>query len=134
MNAGRELDALIAEKVMGWTVYRWNSEGGYDAWLKGFRAADAHAIFLSNSNTLSCFSHVDNNDRLQIKEWHPSTDIAAAWDVVKHLQRPFSLERWSDGRWQASFASKIARGMWPVAETSELAICRAALRWLGVEA
>lgn len=67
MNAGRELDALIAEKVMGWT---WNE---FTAWSpSGSRNA------IQFKNDLS---------------WLPyySTDIAAAWEVVEKIKQRSSI-------------------------------------------
>lgn len=66
MNAGRELDALVAEKVMGWT---WDEN---TAW----------------SPTGSRNARVADGD---LWWWLPpySTDIAAAWEVVERIR-----ERW----------------------------------------
>jgi hypothetical protein len=69
MKPGRELDALVAEKVMGFDVYPNNSE---------FLPADTMAIKFNN---VPCYS----------------TDIAAAWDVrAKMLERGYKLELRSD--------------------------------------
>lgn len=58
LEAGRELDALVAEKVMGWTTFE---EYGQTFW----RAPN------------------DGTRYLEPREF--STDIAAAWEVVKKL-------------------------------------------------
>jgi hypothetical protein len=58
MPAGRELDELVAEQVMGWqTSISWG--GSY--WIDGFVV-----------------------EREKVK-WNPSTDIAAAWEVVEKM-------------------------------------------------
>lgn len=59
MKPGRELDALIAEKVMGIPISEFNFL--WDKWASG-------ASMLSNS-------------------YHYSTDIAAAWEVVEKLRK-----------------------------------------------
>lgn len=51
----RELDALVAEKVMGWRIHHRNTAHYV---LPGMRDYKVQAL---------------------VSEWHPSTDIAAAW-------------------------------------------------------
>jgi hypothetical protein len=67
MKPGRELDALIAEKVMGYSDVKVGFIDGIN-WDKGFPPGKkiAHAIS------------------------HYSTDISAAWEVVDKL-----LDKWS---------------------------------------
>lgn len=60
LDAGRELDALVAERVMGW------KRMGDDFWQ------DSHG----KPRTLSSTS---------FGSFAPSTDIAAAWEVVEHM-------------------------------------------------
>lgn len=69
MKAGRELDALIAEKVMG-----WKNEVAF---------ADAKSL---EDHMGSYKSHVRAED-FPVSDLlpHYSTDIAAAWDVVQKL-------------------------------------------------
>lgn len=71
MPAGRELDALAAERVMG-----WRTEDVFDPlWYSISPLGDHHA------------EH-------DIRTWHPSTDIAAAWEVHRIACRePFSRRR-----------------------------------------
>ena len=59
MNPGPELDALVAERVMGWE--RW--------WVtsNGWRWRDAGKLLAWE------------------KDWRPSADIAAAWKVVERM-------------------------------------------------
>lgn len=59
--AGRVLDALVAEKVMGWT-------------LKG----DTYARWVNDKDEY--MGPCENVDF-----WSPSTSIAAAWEVVERL-------------------------------------------------
>ncbi len=113
MEAGCELDALIAEKVMGWTLRI--SDDRDDAYSQSW---------LSGPNILT--------DSRFVFEFEPSTDIAHAWLVVDKLiadgcrvdvvrlgpTHPWTCEVW--------------RGPWRVldhAEAAPLAICRAALAY-----
>jgi Phage ABA sandwich domain len=98
--AGRELDALVAEKVMGWHV--WHDEF-HDAWHCNDPATAARG------------SHVPSY----------STDIAAAWQVVEQIAGTNAVSistQYLPFRWQAVLAGKTAS-----APTAPLAICRAAL-------
>src|SRR4051812_17548037 len=107
LPAGRKLDALIAAKVMGWDV-RGPDDGPWVALAENGRHA-THETF------------------------RPSTDIAAAWEVVEHFANYKWLAQSASGRWgtgpmmwECAFASPASFQV--VAETAPLAICRAALR------
>lgn len=66
MDAGRELDALVAEKVMGWEVDR-------------------------SANRLIWLFVAPNGKRGDITICPPySTDIAAAWQVVERMNSDWS--------------------------------------------
>lgn len=106
---GRALDAVVAERVMGWRI----DDPEEDAWVK-------------DANTLS-----GRTFGAHVSEWSPSTDIAAAMEVVEKMR--------ADG-W--SFASTLYEGQLPYASfckgtakssrnaqatTLPEAICRAAL-------
>ena len=112
MNAGRELDALVAEKVMGWVDYDTDTE----SWRIGESDLGTH--------------------------WRPvegarfSKDIAAAWEVVGYMRAKdewaFSLGTDTDGDWDATF--------WEgdtfhdaTADTAPHTICLAALKAIGAE-
>lgn len=74
---GRELDALVAEKVMGWQVAPRVVHSGY--WAT---------------------KTVEDKWRLQapVSSWHPSTDWRAAGEVLERMRMPM-LQRFSDGSW-----------------------------------
>lgn len=101
-KAGRELDALVAEKVMGWRAdgigddgYFWKGAGS-DGW------------------------HSDN--------WKPSTDIAAAWAVVEKMataEDEFRLAKFKDNPWGCTF--RYFEGDRSSGDTAPEAICLAAL-------
>lgn len=122
IQAGRDLDVLIAERVMGW---RHDIDSFGVGWL------DTHGAF-----------------RLDEEVPPYSTDIAAAWAVVAHLQAQGALFRLQYGRtkplqrtghgaanskfgpeWGALFQHMPSYfEASATADTAPLAICLAALR------
>ena len=107
-EAGRELDALIAEKVMG-----WNRRG------PGRHVSDYNNWWI-----------LPDGKSLNPLRFCPSTDISAAWEVVLSLRNrwgTFTLVaglQWhcydnEDGNYVERMGS---------ADTAPLAICRAALK------
>lgn len=124
MSPGRELDALIAEKVMSQVVHR-NLKGGWSIGEPDYYDSAGELILY---NSLPPYS----------------TDIAAAWGVVEklHEMRPgshFQLLRtrnWSLGpglKHEAYFGFYMGMGdhkEWgkAVADTAPHAICLAALK------
>ena len=120
MNAGRELDALVAEKVMGYYKATPESIGrGVRCWNKEGDCATT--------------------------EFSPSTDIAAAWEVVEKLTKnlhevkdgEWVLDRlgYLDGQYRCWFAMNVSDDVrWDIfaeADTAPLAICLAALKAVG---
>jgi hypothetical protein len=107
MKAGRELDALIAEKVMGFDIVPGPGELGIKVNITECRRIPPY-----------------------------SKNIAAAWEVVKSFggRFEFSLEE-DQGElmpWIASFSRLDASDMASAeAETAPHAICLAALRAVG---
>ena len=78
MKAGRELDALIAEKVMGWRL---------------------------QAEPYTCWNLPDGDQRIYTPNF--STDIAAAWRVVEKMRSPdFRLNR--EGDWVCCFGGTVA--------------------------
>jgi len=75
MPAGREMDALVAEKVMEWQRIRnWHGQPIADGWV-GFWDGE-WIVWIERPLS-------DEED--QSKPWQPSTDIAAAWKVVEKV-------------------------------------------------
>jgi hypothetical protein len=111
MKAGRELDALVAERVMGWTYKPFYNGGG--EW--------------SHNGKLVAFGGLDGGSLPKY-----SSSIADAWQVVEKLK--------ADGNnvW-VEWAGKVwvcgATSVFPdiEADTAPLAICKAALMVVGVE-
>lgn len=106
VGAGRELDAMIAERIMGW---RWH---------------EVLAVW-------SPYPYSTLAETRSASEWCPSTDIAVAWEVLEVMHgRGFGIEVFRYGK------SEGLEVLWFVdiggadtvsAETAPLAICRAAL-------
>jgi hypothetical protein len=120
MKAGRELDAQVAEKVMGLQVVR-NKKGGWSIGEPDYY----------DDAGISCLFN-------PLPEY--STDIAAAWKVVEHLMQTghtLNLDCWvrSDIYVGPMFEATIGRAgiVQGVAGSNEapLAICLAALKAVG---
>ena len=115
MEAGPELDALVAEIVMGWKLKRFN-DGGIV--IIGDVPPDA-------THLICCPSHP------RAFLWSPSQDIAAAWQVVEKMQADgfeFTMRGHPDG-WVEVAIFHYKRnlfGRWT--ELAPLAICVAALK------
>jgi len=133
MKPGRELDALVAENVMGWKRVRWMD------WKQ--KIADETRTSLTYS------WHDANGDMTENAEdmddyynptyaWSPSTDIAAAWEVVERLALTFEMGWLPTDKgfsWDASFGEKRGseEGTTTYADTAPHAICLAALKACG---
>jgi hypothetical protein len=100
LDAGRELDVLVAEKVMGWTNLRTTKAG-------------------MRRGTPAEYPHIGH----EVPPY--STDMSAAWEVVEKMRERegYAGVESNHDLWEASM------GPWYVAtaETAPLAICRAAL-------
>jgi len=108
MKPGRELDALVAEKVMEWKTN----------WLKTDWWEEI------NPNT--------HRHKGLVKDFKPSADIAAAWEVAEQLQKQgyvvcielLPYEETSVGVYEADPANQIA---YAKSNKPAEAICKAAL-------
>jgi hypothetical protein len=115
MKPSRELDALVAERVMGWRfIGEFDLEMNGDRWAKN---PDGHENY---------FSDVP----------HYSTNIAAAWEVMEKLlaYNPFweqhdfigiYLAPTSPKGWTCNFGDDTTRAY---GDTAPHAICLAALK------
>jgi len=131
MKAGRKLDALMAEKVMGWK----REQPLYED------APDSYAIWGEGGNAIIYYG---DDDPLEITGLpHYSTRIEDAWLVVEHLSdyhdHDIFIENWRDGEW-CCFTMPMVSSIWPdggrpgaCAATAPLAICLAALEAVGYE-
>jgi hypothetical protein len=119
VKPGRELDQLIAEKVMGMKVYRRMGEDGPNPQYEKIEKVPEHCAVT----------------------YPPySTDISAAWEVVEKLRNKtmaFSLvTMWDHSKdklfWLAKFEWwGTERFEFSSQETAPLAICLAALKATG---
>lgn len=117
MQAGREMDALIAEKIFGLKV-EWEIEYLGEQIPSSKQLADKY----------------DENGILPLY----STDIAAAWEVVEGVREkfnllmnvhPYSLVA-ANGGYRVSVNDLHIELDYTTADTAPLAICRAALKAL----
>lgn len=122
MKPGRELDALIAEKVMGLTVERWEHFCAVSASGPGsVRIYDGEKCI-----------HAFSTGSQPIKPY--STSIEAAWDVVEWMRYNsghgylLSLSRNGNDTWLAEFAEPTHSA---TGETATHAVCLAALKAVG---
>lgn len=126
MEAGRDMDRLVAEKVFGWEWYVDRDGTGYPI--------DQYGVAVQESGKAEYHGKV----------WSPSTDIEHAWDVLKRwtvsaIRDGMVSEVASAREWYLAYActhdefncelnesgSIIGHAR---ARTAPLAICRAALK------
>lgn len=139
LTAGRELDALVAEKVMGWrrslgcfdNRNNWNPEGVI---LVPFPGTEYGPKREWTTNPITNTRNVP----------HYSTDIAAAWEVVERLRENgwvigigIDDEPWEDPAGGGTHGCSLlgcnrgrtdATDIREYADTTPLAICLAALK------
>jgi hypothetical protein len=125
LKAARELDALVAERVMGlWSRHALDTTRlGETVGYKSGRACPVCLVELDGE---------DDPGQCSVKPY--STSISAAWEVVEKLQE-FSFELiYLDGKmhWEATFAPLHLNETRAIAETAPLAICKAALKAVDV--
>mgnify|MGYP001199937778 CR=1 FL=1 len=132
MKAGRELDALIAEKVMGWSS---QADGLY--WDTG-----NHRTRLVLGSIIAKKRKEMGLENAQDFVFAPSTNIADAWEVVRKMGMVL-IENSGEAfgkldEWNVQFVGHDKEGEphWvsESAETVELAICLAALKAKGGDA
>jgi hypothetical protein len=137
----REIDALVAEKVMGWKWYRvvstavlcppfrqaeWNRAGAwmYEPLPDGpgdLKRDDIDGIFFYDSSK-------GGHTMAHIREY--STDISAAWAVVEQMRERGYILTLSGHRkapWRAQFADHGEA----CSDSPVMAICIAALKSIG---
>lgn len=110
LPAGRELDALVATKVMGWS---WDEYSAQDANGSKYHRCQPACSW--------------DKDRLWFLP-HYSTSIEAAWTVVQKLLPRIITLRWCDG-WEVNEYLPDEKETVLLGEAKEapLAICRSAL-------
>ena len=118
MKAGRELDALIAEKVMGWEYHDWRTSTAFEK--------TKYCVICGCTKRLHAHVEIDDFCGTEEKPPHYSTQIADAWLVVEKLELTVGPEY--TGGWYAGIPWKTSAGKAP---TAPLAICLAALEEVG---
>ena len=122
MEAGRELDTLVAEEVMGWEA---TADGLYwDARQKRTRLVLGSAIAKKREEM-----GIENGPGFVFA---PSTDIAAAWEVVEKADLWSLYGSIGDGPYRACIQFEDREGLM-TADTAPLAICLAALKAVSQE-
>jgi hypothetical protein len=116
MNPGPELDALVAEKVMGWTIDKLH---GFTVVINPEMKKNDWIAFLNGFSPYPAYS----------------TDIAAAWSVVKKFDYLylFRSPEINDGMYECKLTMADERKYYALSESAPHAICLAALRAVGVE-
>lgn len=128
MKPGRELDAWVAEKVMGWVdvskEHHWNYIRGCSAgWPDEYSGLPPDG-YTGDDEFKRDYRRIPNY----------STSIADAWVVVEKLASTylFCLEN-SGSFWVADFGRSADRRAQCTAGTAPHAICLAALKAVGYE-
>lgn len=120
MPAGAEMDAMIAEEVMGWHLVVEEDTN----WKRYWHDDENHYQHMAAKDG----DNYGDGEDFHLIFWHPSQSILWAWDVVERLDSSFSLARaWllEDANWKGY--SFWVGGVSAFGETAPLAICRAAL-------
>lgn len=141
MKAGRELDALIAEKVMGQDI-TLHDEHSWEPFMGEFIPGLEEG---GSKMCAHCFLlWFNENDEPSDTPCIPSlsefsTDIAAAWTVLEKLREAkFSVTitgYWegSTGKWWVNVMENVESAANTNADTAQLAICLAALEAVDAE-
>lgn len=122
MKPGRELDALVAEKVMGWT---WSLDEKTGWWT--LTSPEGRIGMCENKSVLI-------ESGLHFPDY--STHISAAWEVVEKIKDRSGLDLlFSPTRkiWQATFTMEHPLRVENLSQeqTAPHAICLAALKAVG---
>jgi hypothetical protein len=119
MKAGRELDALVAEKVMGWSDVG-NITIGMTTYVAGHRPKGEQTVVPAYSTSMAAAWAVV--DALRARGLHLAfNDTLSAWRVLFFTVGRFDTRYFTDG------------ANYEFADTPAHAICLAALRAVGVE-
>jgi hypothetical protein len=145
----REIDTLVADKVMGlvpctaWKLVNLGSAGG-PCWMLEPESACTHWLGPATSGVSYCYPAPDDSPLSGPRPY--STDIAAAFEVVAAMQRrgydsiansshdPFTRAHWGGHLWHAGFGrgpSWTGESCHAYADTAPEAICHAALVAVG---
>ena len=158
LEAGPELDRLIAEKVMGWTKVcmntRWNvdetivRDEGY-AWCalpdrdkERWQRTIEHFVGMELQEDSLTTDGTKYTEMAWVADWHPSTEIAAAYLVLDALSEDYSvtmqhvipvssvMNGWLIGLLDSVYPPERseAYAFWAMGDTLQLAICKVSLK------
>ena len=127
MPVGPEMDALVAEKVMGWKRSKQTSHNYWEGRFEFLTSSDGYQIYRVE-NVGDWVGNTHESELYFRERCSYSTSISAAWEVVEKLRTPqshgiviaighngFRVDIYkADDEWDA------------YADTLPLAICRAA--------
>lgn len=136
LQAGRELDALIAEKVFGMVVRRIKPDWyPYEVTLFFHPAYPDEIVYSCDENASNAMMYrngKDASDGAAPVLPNYSDDIASAWEVVEKMAQSYDFYLRFVSAWTAEFIT-IGGGEIDSAdsETAPEAICLAALRAIG---
>lgn len=122
---GRELDALIAENVMGWEQVERSFHGNDFVGVSPEHAAGFRSVGLA----------LNSDGKMPGRAPVPtfSTDLATAWQIVDRLEHvldfAWTLSSEADGYCFRIFNDTFYNGMVGRADTVIMAICRAAVQY-----
>jgi hypothetical protein len=94
MSAGRDMDALVAEKVLGWTP--WLEKRGEYNYVVWQRSEDrepwfAHRDWEKHKARYSKLIKYDSHHHIEVGLYKFSTNVSDAWDVVEKMKDKFSF-------------------------------------------
>jgi hypothetical protein len=119
LEAGEEIDRLVAEKIMGWHLVKRTQ--GRDEWRSNLDDRYQHLA--------SRYDGYEDAEDFHTICWHPSESILWAWEVVEQMQEKAFYVCIST-HFISGFDCVMQKSGIDIrasAETSSLAICRAAL-------
>lgn len=119
MNPGPELDALVAEKVMGWELTSEN------IWMDG-----KEIVYLP------CNGYGSGSIIASWSSFNPSSCMISAWAVVEKIGEEYEIhvqKNWDRPSWRCYISSHDKEPTGRVADismhTAQYAICLAAITW-----
>ena len=136
LKAGRELDDRVAVSVMGWEVFTLSYFGTEDETPR-MRELHDWLTRVGIESVGVYYIDVERDFWRDSDDFQPSTDIAAAWEVVEKVREHFNFELDGDDVWQVWFRPFRMRDGYRVyygiavsdsGDTAPLAICLAALK------
>ena len=81
MEPGPDYDVWIAKNVMGWEVLT-------PAQTSTIEDVNDRVCCLQPHPGLGLMRYFDGPHMWELRRWHPSTDIVAAWDIIDRFRAP----------------------------------------------